>query len=323
MNHKQPWIKGRINTSFLTFVTLVSISFNGIGQQDSQYTQYMYNTQVINPAYAGSRETLSFGLLGRTQWVGLEGSPQTLTFTANAPVGLYNSMGLGLSIVHDQIGPATESNVNIDYSYTIDVSQTSRLSFGLKAGASLLNVDFNQLNLDNPNDPNFLVEIDQKIQPQAGAGLYFTNDRFYAGISVPNFLNTKHFDENSLEDTDVESIAVERLHYFLILGNVFDLNSNLKFKPAALLKTVSGSPLQLDVSANFMFNEKFVFGASYRWDASFSAMTGFQISKSIFAGLAYDYQSTNLEAFSDGSYEVFLRFDIFNRSDKILIPRFF
>ena len=292
-------------------------------QQDAQYTQYMYNTQIINPAYAGSRETLSFGVLGRTQWVGFDGAPQTFTFTANAPVGLYNSMGLGLSIVHDQIGPAIESNVNIDFSYTVDVSRTSRLSFGLKGGLDMLDVDYNRLTLAQTSDPIFQAEIDQKLQPQAGAGLYFTNDRFYAGVSVPNFLNTKHFDENSLQDNNIDGVAIERLHYFLILGHVFDMGRIIKFKPAMLLKTVSGAPVQLDVSANFMFSEKFVLGASYRWDASLSAMTGFQISRSFFAGLAYDYQSTNLEAYSDGSYEVFLRFDIFNRADKILIPRFF
>lgn len=294
-----------------------------IGQQDAQYTQYMYNTQIINPAYAGSRETLSLGVLGRTQWVNLEGSPQTLTFTANAPVGLYNSMGLGISIVHDEIGPAVESNITIDYSYTIDVSQTSRLSFGLKGGIDLLDVDFNKLSVSDPNDPNFENNIDQNLQPQIGAGLYYNTDRFYAGLSVPNFLNSKHFDESSLENGEEASIAIERLHYFLILGHVFDLKRNIKFKPATLVKTVSGSPLQLDLSTNFMFNEKFVLGASYRWDASISALTGFQITNSIFAGLAYDYQSTALEQFSDGSYEVFLRFDIFHKSDKIMIPRFF
>ncbi|MEX0313907.1 MAG: type IX secretion system membrane protein PorP/SprF [Allomuricauda sp.] len=323
MNNLLSLIKGKPNTIIFTVPLLLMNYFSAKGQQDAQYTQYMYNTQVINPAYAGSRETLSFGLLGRTQWVGFEGSPQTFTFTANAPFGLYNSMGLGLSIVHDQIGPAVETNVTIDYSYTIDVSKTGRLSFGLKGGVDLLDVNFTKLSLANPNDPNFQNNVDQKLQPQAGAGLYFTNDRFYAGVSVPNFLNTKHFDESSLEDSDTASIAVERLHYFMILGHVFDLKRDIKFKPAALVKTVSGSPVQLDLSANFMFNEKFVLGVSYRWDASISAMTGFQVSRSFFAGVAYDYQSTNIEAYSDGSYEVFLRFDIFNRSDKILIPRFF
>lgn len=301
----------------------VVVSLYCIGQQDSQYTQYMYNTQVINPAYAGSRETLSLGMLARTQWVGLEGSPRTLTFTANAPIGLYNSMGLGLSIVHDEIGPAVESNITVDYSYTIDVSQTGKLSFGLKGGVDLLDVNFNKLSVFDANDPNFQNNIDQKLQPQVGAGLYFKTERFYAGMSVPNFLNSKHFDESTFQNGNANSIAVERLHYFLILGHVFDLNRSLKFKPATLVKTVSGAPLQLDLSANFMFKEKFVFGASYRWDASISAMLGFQFSNSIFAGLAYDYQSTDIEAYSDGSYEVFLRFDIFHKSDRIMIPRFF
>ncbi len=307
----------------LTSILLLLVGLYAIGQQDSQYTQYMYNTQIINPAYAGSRETLSIGLLGRTQWTGFEGSPQTLTFTANAPVGLYNSMGLGLSIVHDEIGPAIESNITVDYSYTIDVSRTGKLSFGLKGGVDLLDVDFSKLSVFDQSDPNFQNNIDQKLQPQVGAGLYFKTERFYAGLSVPNFLNSKHFDESSLQNGNTNSIAVERLHYFLILGHVFDLNRNLKFKPASLIKVVSGSPLQLDVSANFMFNEKFVFGTSYRWDASLSAMLGFQATKSIFAGLAYDYQSTDIETYSDGSYEVFLRFDIFHKSDKIMIPRFF
>nr|WP_299172865.1 type IX secretion system membrane protein PorP/SprF [uncultured Allomuricauda sp.] len=306
-----------------TMAVFAIFTFYGIAQQDSQYTQYMYNTQVINPAYAGTRETLSFGILGRTQWVGFEGAPQTFTFTANAPIGLYNSMGLGLSIVHDEIGPAVESNITVDYSYTIDVSATGRLSFGLKGGIDVLDVNFNKLDLEDSNDPNFQNNIDQKLQPQVGAGLYFNTERFYAGLSVPNFMNTSHFDENTLEDSEVASVAVERLHYFLILGHVFDLNRNLKFKPATLVKTVSGSPLQLDISANFMLNEKFVLGASYRWDASISAMTGFQISRSIFAGIAYDYQSTDIEAYSNGSYEAFLRFDIFHKSDKVLIPRFF
>ncbi|MEM9076416.1 MAG: type IX secretion system membrane protein PorP/SprF [Bacteroidota bacterium] len=323
MTNLLPFPKKKTSALFFALSTILTLLSSLHAQQDAQYTQYMYNTQIVNPAYAGSRETLSFGVLGRTQWVGFDGAPQTFTFTANAPVGLYNSMGLGLSIVHDQIGPAIESNVNIDFSYTIDVSRTSRLSFGLKGGLDMLDVDYNRLTLAQASDPIFQAEIDQKLQPQAGAGLYFTNDRFYAGVSVPNFLNTKHFDENALEDTDVGGIAVERLHYFLILGHVFDLGRIIKFKPATLLKTVSGAPLQLDVSANFMFNDKFVLGASYRWDASLSAMTGFQISRSFFAGVAYDYQSTNLEAYSDGSYEVFLRFDIFNRADKILIPRFF
>ncbi|AEM72045.1 putative membrane protein [Allomuricauda ruestringensis DSM 13258] len=297
--------------------------YTSTAQQDPQYTQYMYNTQVVNPAYAGSREVLSFGLLGRTQWVSLEGSPETGTFTVNSPIGLYDNMGLGLSIVHDRIGPAMESNVVVDYSYSVFLSNASKLSFGLKAGLDMLDVDYSRLNIYDETDAYFQTNVDNKLQPQIGAGLYLNTDRFYAGLSVPNFLNSKHYDESSLENVEKNDIAIERLHYFFITGYVFDLNENLKFKPATMVKYVSGSPLQWDLSANFLINEKFTVGASYRWSASVSALAGFQISKSIFAGVAYDYQSTNIEQYSDGSYEVFLRFDIFNKSDRVVNPRFF
>lgn len=305
------------------FTLILLVCSAASAQQDPQYTQYMYNTQVVNPAYAGNREVLSFGLLGRTQWVSLEGSPETGTFTVNSPIGLYDNMGLGLSIVYDKIGPAIESNVVVDYSYAIRFVNDAKLSFGLKAGLDMLDVDYTKLTIYDADDPHFQNNVDNKLQPQIGAGIYYNSDRFYAGLSVPNFLNSKHYDESSLENVDVESIAIERLHYFFITGYVFDLNENLKFKPATLVKYVSGSPLQWDLSANFLVNEKFTLGASYRWSASISALAGFQISDSIFAGLAYDYQSTNIEQYSDGSYEVFLRFDIFNKSDKIVTPRFF
>ena len=320
-------LKTRVNTSFqilwLSILSLLLYSTPSTAQQDPQYTQYMYNTQVVNPAYAGSREVLSFGILGRTQWVDFEGSPQTGTFTVNSPIGLYRNMGLGLSIVYDKIGPAVESNVVVDYSYSVDLGLKTKLSMGLKAGLDMLNVDYSVLNIYYPNDLFFQNDIDNKLQPQVGAGIYLNTDKFYAGFSVPNFLNTKHFDESSLNNQNTESIAIERLHYFYIMGYVFDLNENLKFKPATLVKYVSGAPLQWDLSANFLINQKFTLGASYRWSASISVLAGFQISKNFFAGLAYDYQSTEIEQFSNGSYEVFLRFDIFNNPDRVVTPRFF
>ena len=315
--------KKSIHWAYLVLTFLISQAI--WCQQDPQYTQYMYNTQIINPAYAGSREVLSFGVLGRTQWVNLDGSPQTGTFTLNFPTGLYRNMGLGLSIVHDQIGPATESNAVVDYSYSINMAPytISKLSFGIKAGVDLLDVDYSRLNLSDPNDPLFQNNVDQRLNLQVGAGIYFRTEKFYAGVSVPNFLNSKHFDESSLENQNVDNIAVERLHYFYIMGYVFDLGQNLKFKPATLVKFVSGAPLQWDASANFLIYDKLTLGASYRWNASISGLVGFQISKSFFAGVAYDYQSTALEDYSNGSYEVFLRFDVFKRLDRVLTPRFF
>jgi type IX secretion system PorP/SprF family membrane protein len=310
--------------SYITLIILILLgSFTSMAQQDPQYTQYMYNTQVVNPAYAGSREALSFGALYRTQWVGFEGAPKTGTFTVNTPIGALQNMGLGLSIVRDELGPAIESNVNIDYSYWINTSDNAKLAFGLKAGLDLLDVDFTKLNIFDSNDPRFQNNIDNKLQPQIGAGLYYYTDKFYAGLSVPNFLTTKHFDENSIANTNVETVAAERLHYFLIAGYVFDLSDNLKFKPATLVKAVSGSPLQWDVSANFLIHEKFTVGAAYRWSAAMSAMVGFQASDEIFIGFGYDYQTTDIEDYSDGSYEIMLRFDLFKKPERVLTPRFF
>ncbi|QNJ98274.1 PorP/SprF family type IX secretion system membrane protein [Constantimarinum furrinae] len=310
--------------SYITLIILILLgSFTSMAQQDPQYTQYMYNTQVVNPAYAGSREALSFGALYRTQWVGFEGAPKTGTFTVNTPIGALQNMGLGLSIVRDELGPAIESNVNIDYSYWINTSDNAKLAFGLKAGLDLLDVDFTKLNIFDSNDPRFQNNIDNKLQPQIGAGLYYYTDNFYAGLSVPNFLTTKHFDESSIANTSVETVAAERLHYFLIAGYVFDVSDNLKFKPATLVKAVSGSPLQWDVSANFLLYDKFTVGAAYRWSAAMSAMVGFQASDEIFIGFGYDYQTTDIEDYSDGSYEIMLRFDLFKKPERVLTPRFF
>ena len=232
--------------SYLTLIILILLGSVSVkAQQDPQYTQYMYNTVSVNPAYAGSRDATSFGLLYRAQWVGLDGAPKTITFSGDTPIGSLDNMGLGISIVRDELGPAVESNINIDYSYTINTSDNNELSFGLKAGIDLLDVDYTKLNIYDDTDPRFQNNVDNKLQPQIGAGVYYNTDRFYAGVSVPNFLTTKHYDESNLTDPDFQTVAAERLHYFFITGYVFDLSENLKFKPATLVKLVSGSPLQV------------------------------------------------------------------------------
>lgn len=311
-----------MKNSYLTVIILVLLGISASNaQQDPQYTQYMYNTEVINPAYAGNREVLSFGLLYRSQWVGIDGAPQTGTFTVNSPVG--ENMGLGLAIVNDRLGPAIETSVNIDYSYSIQASENGRLSFGLKGGVDVLDVDFNKLNLHDPSDPRFQNNIDNRLMPQIGAGVYFNTEKFYLGLSVPNFLTTKHFDESSLDNRYRETIAKERMHYYLMSGYVFDLGQNLKLKPATLVKLVTGSPLQVDVSANFLLYEKVTLGAAYRWSSAVSALAGFQATDSIFIGFAYDYDTTDIRRYNDGSYEIILRFELFNRPQRVLTPRFF
>ncbi|WP_179335239.1 PorP/SprF family type IX secretion system membrane protein [Winogradskyella costae] len=307
---------------FLLLLIFMSVSLS-FSQQDSQYTQYMYNTQVINPGYIGSKDVLSFGLLYRSQWVGFEGAPKTGTFTISSPIGDTKKMGIGLSIVNDQIGPATETSIVADYSYSLMFSDVSRLSFGVKAGVNFLDVDYTKLNIYDDNDFQFEENINNRLYPQIGAGIYYNTDKLYLGLSVPNLLNSKHYNADSIDDISADALAIERLHYFLIAGYVFDINKNLKFKPATMIKMVDGSPLQVDISGNFLINEKFTLGAAYRFDAAITAMAGFQITNKLFVGMGYDYQTTDIETYSDGSYEVFLKFDVFKNVERILTPRFF
>ena len=294
-------------------------------QQDAQNTQYMFNTLSVNPAYAGSRGQLSFAGLYRSQWAGLAGAPETFTLNLHSPVR-NSRLGYGLSVVNDNIGDGVVQETYIDavLSYTIDVSVDAKLSFGLKMGGNFLSLDFNGLrNLDQEvvNQDN----IDNQFSPNFGLGFYYHTDRFYAGLSAPNVLETEYFDNGSTDTESVNFLATERINFYFITGYVFDLNPNLKFKPALLTKAVGGAPLQVDLSANFMFVDRFSFGAAYRWDAAISALAGFQITDQIMLGLAYDRETTELGGtqFNDGSFEVFLRLELLKSFQRTVSPRFF
>lgn len=288
-----------------------------LAQQDAQFTQYMYNTVSINPGYAGSRGHMSIAALHRSQWVGLEGAPITQTLNVHSPIG-YRGMGMGISIVSDRIGPTSETNFDADFSYTIQLAREARLSFGLKGSVNLLDIRFSELN-QFAADQTLQQDIDNRLSPNIGAGVYYHTKAFYAGLSVPRFLETSHFQESSL------STAKEQMNFYLITGYVWDVNPFLKFKPAILTKMTQGAPLQVDVSANFMFNEKFILGAAYRWDAAVSALVGFNISDGFLLGIAYDRETTALGSatFNDGSFEVILRYDFISTKNNLRSPRFF
>ncbi|MDP5201538.1 type IX secretion system membrane protein PorP/SprF [Flavobacterium sp. DG2-3] len=286
-------------------------------QQDAQYTQYMYNTIEVNPAYAGSRGALSVFGLYRTQWIGLDGAPETSTFSVNTP--LPNSdLGLGVSLVNDKIGPTVENTLSADLSYTIPTSEMWNLSFGIKGTANLFNIDINKLSFEDQDDPQF-QNLKNKFSPNVGAGIYYHSDRAYIGLSVPNFIETNRY------DSDDVAIFKDKINYYLIAGYVFNLDrlEYVKFKPAVMAKMVEGAPLQVDVSGNFMFNDKFVLGLAYRWSASVSAMAGFQVTKGMYIGYGYDHETTRLRKYNSGSHEIFLRFEFFNNYNKMIAPRFF
>lgn len=284
-------------------------------QQDAQYTQYMYNTINVNPAYAGSRGALSFFALHRTQWVGLDGAPVTNSISVNTPFN-NTSLGAGFSIVNDEIGPSTSNSISADISYTIPVSESFKLSFGVKGTANLFSIDVAKLNPGDQTDPEF-QNLDNEFNPNIGAGIYLHSDKAYIGFSIPNILETDAYNDNDV------AIYKEKMNYYLIGGYIFEFSPTVKFKPAFMTKAVEGSPLQVDVSANFMLIDKLTFGLSYRWSAAVTAMAGFQISDAFYVGYSYDFETTELNNYNSGSHELFLRYEIFKKNSKMTTPRFF
>jgi type IX secretion system PorP/SprF family membrane protein len=303
----------------LYFSALVAIMgfIDAQGQQDPHYTQYMYNMNVINPAYAGSKEALSFGLLYRKQWVDIEDSPTTGTFFVHSPVG--KNVGLGLSVISDRIGPVEENNIYGDFSYTLNLGGEHRLAFGVKAGLTLHKIDFATIypTLPDVDDGVFSQSNPNSSTFNAGAGLFYYTQNYYLAISVPNMLKSKYLDYNGAE------YGSEVPHYFITGGYVFQLSQNVKLKPFALVKTAFNAPVSWDVSLNALFNEKFEIGATYRREDSFGAMVNYAISPSLRIGYAYDHIVSDLKVDTPSSHEVILLVDL-NFSKKVSqSPRYF
>ncbi len=291
------------------FTSIVSFA-----QQDAQFTQYMYNTINVNPAYAGSRGAMSLFVLRRDQWVGLDGAPITNSIAINTPINESN-LGIGVSLINDKIGPTQNNRFSADLSYTIPTSETYKLSFGIKASANLFNLDISKLNPVDATDAS--LQNYNKFTPNIGAGIYLHSDKAYLGFSIPNFIETQNYNDNEV------AIYKQKINYYFIAGYVFDVSDYVKFKPALLSKVVQGAPLQVDISGNFMINEKLMVGVAYRWSAALSAMVGIQVSDGLYIGYGYDRETSYLKNYNTGSHEIFLRYEIFNNLNKITTPRFF
>jgi type IX secretion system PorP/SprF family membrane protein len=286
-------------------------------QQDPHYTQYMYNMNVINPAYAGSKENLSIGMLYRKQWVEIEDAPTTATFSGHAPVG--KNVGLGLSVISDKIGPVEENNIYGDFSYTLQLGGEHKLAFGLKAGLTLHQVGlFSDINhtLPDQNDPAF-AENTSNSYFNLGSGLFYYTNKYYLALSVPNMMKSKHLDFNG------RKFGSEVSHYFLTGGYVFDVSENIKFKPFFMMKSAFNAPTSLDLSTNFLFNEKFEAGVTYRLEDSFGAMINYAISPNVKLGYAYDHIVSDLNVTTPSSHEIVLLFDLNFPRKVSSSPRFF
>lgn len=300
--------------------TVLALGFAGtlLAQQDPQFSQYMFNMLALNPAYAGSAERVSIKALSRHQWVGFEGAPETQTLTMHTPL-LRESIGLGGSILRDSHGPITQYTFMADVAYRIFMGD-AKLAFGIKGGINLLQGNYAGLNPLDPNDQVFQQNVNTKLDPQFGFGVMYYSDRYYIGISTPKLLRTEFFETDSLAFV---SEPGQRPHYFLSGGYVFDLGLYHKFKPTFLLKAVDGAPLSFDLSANFLFFEKFWLGAMYRHEDAIGALAQYHITNGLSVGYAYDYPLSILRDYSGGSHEIMLGFEFGNQVRGIRSPRYF
>lgn len=300
-------------SSIITLFLVLGL-YTASAQQDPQYTQYMYNMSVVNPAYAGSNEGLTLTGLYRDQWSKLEGNPTTFTFSAHAPVG--SKVGLGLSAIKDELGPVKETNIYADFSYSLNLGGSAKLALGLKAGATFHDVGLANLELQDPADPFFSENINN-VYPNIGAGAFFYTDNFYLGLSVPNMLKSVHLDENGMK------FGSEVNHFFATAGYVFQVTDNFKLKPSTMVKSAFNTPISFDANLNALFYDRFEIGGSYRYEDSFSGIVGFQVTDYLRIGYAYDHITSDINAYTDASHEIILTFDILFNKRVLRSPRFF
>lgn len=287
---------------FLLLGTLV-----GYGQQDPQFTQYMFNPMGVNPAFAGTQGEPTALLMHRSQWVGVGGAPNTQVLALDAP--LQNKVGMGVVLVHDALGPSSEISLDGNVSYTVQLDSTgNRLSFGLRVGARIFDVDFTKGLAEDP-DWAFQENLESKLFPSMGAGIYYRSAKGYLGFAVPNFFSQKHY------DGEERMIATERQHYYMIGGRDFTVGSVVLLTPGFFVKWVPGAPMIVDLSVTALLKDTFTVGAAYRWDDSFAVLLGMKINSNLRAGYAYDLTSSNLGSYSGGSHEIFLKYAFAPRGD--------
>jgi type IX secretion system PorP/SprF family membrane protein len=302
---------------YLVAILVVFTCLDLQAQQDPHYTQYMYNMNVINPAYAGSKENLSIGMLYRKQWVEIEDAPTTMTLSGHSPVG--KNVGMGLSVIKDNIGPVEENNIYGDFSYTLNLGGEHKLAFGIKAGLTLHKVGlYSDIynTLPDPNDPAFAQDTNNSYF-NLGTGFFYYTNKYYVALSVPNMMKSKHLDFNGRE------FGSEASHYFLTGGYVFDINENIKLKPFFMVKSAFEAPASFDLSTNVLFNQKFEAGLTYRLQDSFGAMFNYAISPNVKLGYAYDHIVSDLNVTTPSSHELILLFDLNFPKKVSSSPRFF
>lgn len=308
-------MKALKNTQILLIGLVLMLVSSLHAQQQVQYTQYMYNTMSVNPGYTGTSNKLEAYLIHRSQWVGMSGAPNSQNFGIQGAVS--NRLGLGFSAIKDKLGPTNAVYLNASAAVRLNLAPRVKLSIGINGGIDVLSVNWSSGQVLNENDPGLLNNIQNRVRPLVGAGLYLYGDNWYAGLSSPSFIKADRY--NSGNTVAINSV----IHWYFIGGYVFNLTDNLKFKPAILGKLVQGAPLTLDVSANFLIQEKYTVGLAYRYKDAASILAGITFKKSFFLGYSYDFSVTKLRSYNSGSHDIIFRYTLFDKTQNIRSPRFF
>ncbi|HEY8403579.1 MAG TPA: type IX secretion system membrane protein PorP/SprF [Flavobacteriales bacterium] len=293
-------------------------AFNAVAQFDPMFTQYMFNELFINPAYAGSRECMSVTGLVREQWVGIEGAPSTQTLSLHAPV-FHQKMGIGLSMINEGIGVSKRTGVNLNAAYRIKMEK-GWLSFGLNGGVVSLNEDLMKLNLTTDN--MFMVNAKRLAAPNVGFGVYYNAPKWYVGLSIPRMIRN-HISTKSGSAEVENTFSPEEFHYYLTGGSVHKLNHSITLRPNVMVKAVSGAPVEVDISANLLFNDFIWAGLAYRTNDAASVFIGAYLTQQLRFGYAYDYTLSGLQDFNSGSHELMLGYDFNYDKSKVSTPRHF
>lgn len=267
-------------------------------QQDPNFTLYHYNMGIINPAFAGTDEHTAINLNFRNQWAGIERSPKTHGIMVSTPIN--ERIGLGFSVVNDKVFVLNKTDIYADFSYKLPVGLDTDLFLGLKAGGTSINIDLISLGI---NDPLFSEDV-SKFNPNLGMGAYLRNEKYYLHLAVPALLSSKRYEKEGVLVTK----ATDKAHFYIGGGYNIELNDNVNLTLAGLTRLVQGAPISMDVSGIVSIQDKTEVGISYRFNESISAITMFKYLDWLQFGYAYEYTTSPVGDYSNGSHELLIKF---------------
>lgn len=323
----------------LPFILLLGFVQLADAQQRPQYTQYIFNNFILNPAISGIENYIDVKAGYRSQWQGLDGAPETSYISFHAPLGknfLYGTStsvpqsggtnpnsrsyvqtymasephhGVGFHVVSDKAGPISRTDVNATYAYHMGLSSNVNLSLGIAAGVSKIYLDRSKITLENPIDQAIGTGDYDQLKPDLSAGVWLYGPRYFAGVAAQQLLSSPI----SFSDDAGYDQGKKVPHMFISAGYKVYLGDDFAVMPSTMIKLVSPVPASIDVNMKLAYRDKFWMGASYRKDDAFSAMAGFNVGSFMNLGYSYDFTTSSLNTVSNGSHEIVLGVFLNNR----------